>query len=71
MSEEEEIAEINNCLKWVWRIATLTVVTSLIGMNLIIIIATIESKFSTISPKIEPKAENAKPVQGVSRLDQR
>ena len=53
MSDEEEMAEINNCLNWVWRIAALTIVTSLATMTLIIIISVIESKFSTTAPTVE------------------
>lgn len=53
MSDEEEMAEINNCLGWIWRIATLTVITSLATMTLIIIIAAIELKFSTPVSNVE------------------
>jgi serine/threonine protein kinase len=67
MSDEEEMAEINHCLGWIWRIATLTVITSLVTMTLIIIIASVESKFSTTAPKIE----TVQPVQGANSLGQR
>ncbi len=67
MSDEEEMAEINDCLRWIWRIATLTVITSLATMTLIIIIAAIESKLSTPSLKVE----NVQPVQGSNSLGQR
>lgn len=58
---DEAVAEINHCLGWIWRIATLTVITSLATMTLIIIIAAIESKFST-------PVSNVKTVQPVQRL---
>jgi hypothetical protein len=66
MSDDEEMAEINHCLGWVWRIATLTVITSLATMTLIIIIAAIESKFSTPVSRVK----TVQPVPGSSSLGQ-
>ena len=60
MSDEEEMAEINDCLKWIWQIITLTIITSLATATLVIVIAAIESKFSTTAPKVE----TVMPVQG-------
>jgi len=60
MSDEEEMADINDCLKWIWRIITLTIITSLATATLVIVIAAIESKFSTTAPKVE----TVMPVQG-------
>ncbi len=53
MSDEKEMAEINDCLKWIWRIVTLTIVTSLATATLMMIISALASKFSTIAPKVE------------------
>jgi len=60
MSDEEEMADINDCLKWIWQIITLTIITSLATATLVIVIAAIESKFSTTAPKVE----TVMPVQG-------
>ncbi|MCY7274776.1 MAG: hypothetical protein LH702_13855 [Phormidesmis sp. CAN_BIN44] len=65
-SAEEDMAEINDCLKW-WRIITLTIITSLAAATLVMMIAAIESKLSTIAPKVE----TVEPVQGSGSSGQR